>query len=60
MTVEELKIELDCYKLYFNPDCDVENLSLEEWAEFLTVLAECNKLFDTIYTKPAPILRLFE
>ncbi len=60
MTVTELEIDLQCYKLTFNPECNLDNLSLEEWAEFITMRDEINKLDDFIQFKEAPILEVFE
>lgn len=44
MTENELKIELECYKMYINKDCDINNLSLEELAEFITLLDVVRKM----------------
>lgn len=60
MIENELKIDLQCYKLTFNPKCDLDNLSLEELAEFITMRDEINKIDDVFQLKEAPILEVFE
>lgn len=57
MTVNDLKLELECYQLWINPECDVDNLSLEEWAEFISMYNEIKIQEDF---KSAPILRFFK
>lgn len=34
MTEKDLRIELECYKLYINPDCDIDNMSKDEVKDF--------------------------
>lgn len=38
MTKEELIIDLECYSMHYNTICDPNNLTLEDWAEFITIL----------------------
>lgn len=59
MTVEELEIELGCYKLYLNEGCDIHNLTKEEWAEFITIRDALPELYEVVAME-APILRMFE
>ncbi len=60
MTVAELKMDLICYQKYFNPECDIFNLSLDELAEFLTVQEEYNRIYTEVLYKDAPILKMFD
>lgn len=60
MTVNDLKVELLCYQLYFNENCDIESLTLTEWAEFITLREEINKKTLSIGFKCAPALEMFE
>ncbi|OQY36669.1 MAG: hypothetical protein B6226_06215 [Candidatus Cloacimonetes bacterium 4572_65] len=60
MTVNELLLDLQCYQMYFNPGCDIHNLSIKELAEFITMRDEINKIDDIIQFKEAPILEVFE
>lgn len=60
MTVNELKIELECYQMYFNTECNIENLSLEEWAHFISVLEALKSIDFNIYKEEASILRFFK
>lgn len=34
MTEEELKLELKCYQIYINPDCDINNMKADEVEDF--------------------------
>lgn len=60
MTIDELKIELECYQMYFKTECNIENLSLEEWAHFISIQEALATIDLTIFKKEAPILRLYK
>lgn len=60
MTVNDLRVELLCYQLYFNENCDIENLTIPELAEFITLRDEINRKTATVGFKKAPILEVFE
>lgn len=34
MTEDELKLELECYQMYINPGCDINNLTEGEIEDF--------------------------
>lgn len=34
MTEDELRVELECYKAYVKPECDIDNMSKEEMKDF--------------------------
>lgn len=40
MTENELKLELLCYQTIIDNTCDIENLSLSDWAKFITAYLE--------------------
>lgn len=60
MTENDLRLELQCYQMTFNPECDTDNLSISEWAEFITMRDEISKIDDVIQNKEVPILEVFD
>ncbi|MGL1892198.1 MAG: hypothetical protein OCD02_11270 [Spirochaetaceae bacterium] len=60
MTEKELLFELQCYKMAFNPGCDIHNQSIKELAEFITLQAEIRTSDSTIEFKTAPVLEFFD
>ncbi len=44
MTEEELRLELLCYKEYINPDCDIDNMTIEEKRDFYKHYVQCEKM----------------
>lgn len=60
MTVNDLRVELLCYQLYFNEYCDIQNLTISELAEFITLRDEIRRKTTATSFKKAPILELFE
>ncbi|MBN2618134.1 MAG: hypothetical protein JXR64_07450 [Spirochaetales bacterium] len=48
MTEEELKLELQCYKEYINPDCDIDNMSLSELKDFYSMYVASEKYQKTL------------
>lgn len=46
MTENDLKIELECYRLYINPDCDTDNLTEKDTDEFYNYYLESEEYYN--------------
>lgn len=44
MTENELKLELLCYQTTIDSYCDIDNLSLSDWAKFLTAYLKVEEI----------------
>lgn len=51
MSENGLLLELECYQMAFNPKCNLENLTIRELAEFITMRDEINRIDDVIQFK---------